>query len=100
MDMASEENASELRKWYNAKSNTEEGGREMGHDFSKDMNPPESGWDGIADVKIYPDGSKWVVCPFCRKRTLKVLPETKISMLPYRCKGSSCKSNFIINIIS
>lgn len=31
--------------------------------FEKCMNLPEDGWDGIADVKIFPDLSHWAVCP-------------------------------------
>jgi len=39
-------------------------------DFSKCMNPLKLGWDGIADTKIFPDLSMWVVCPYCGKEFL------------------------------
>lgn len=67
-------------------------------DFSKNMNPPEPGWDGIADVKIFPDLSQWVVCPFCGKKAIKILPDTKIHKMPYKCKGSKCRKEFLVNV--
>lgn len=66
--------------------------------FSKFMNPPEPGWDGIADVKIFPDLSQWVVCPFCGKKAIKILPDTKIHKMPYKCKGSKCQKEFLVNV--
>lgn len=67
-----------------------------GIDFTY-MNPPEDGWDGVADVKTFQNG-KYVVCPYCGKKNLKVLPETKIHMLPMKCKGSSCRKEFLVNV--
>lgn len=66
-------------------------------DFSKAMNPPEGGFDGRADIKTFPDGGRWAVCPWCGKKALKILPETMIRKLEYQCRGSNCKKIFSIN---
>lgn len=47
-----------------------------GVDFSEYMNMPEP-WDGSAQIKTV-NGEKWVSCPYCGKRALKILPTTKI----------------------
>lgn len=62
------------------------------------MNPPEDGWNGIADIKIFPDGTRWIVCPFCQKKAIKILPDTKIHNMPYKCRGSNCRKEFIVNV--
>lgn len=69
----------------------------MCDDFSQYMNPPEA-WDGQALKKAFPDGTLWMVCPFCYKKAVKILPETRISKMPYKCGGSNCKKKFEINI--
>lgn len=51
-----------------------------------------------ADTKIFPDGAKWVVCPYCRKKAVKVLEDTRIYHMPFRCHGSNCKKDFIVNV--
>lgn len=61
------------------------------------MNLPQDGWDGIADIKDFSDG-KWIICPYCFKKQIKILPDTKIHKMPYVCKGSKCKREFIINV--
>ncbi|PJJ27801.1 hypothetical protein [Lacrimispora celerecrescens] len=66
--------------------------------FSRSMNLPENGFDGQADVKVFPDGSRWATCPWCDKKAIKILPETKIHMMPYKCKNSKCEKEFIINL--
>lgn len=69
------------------------------HDaFSKCVNHPEPGWDGIADIKIFPDLSQWAVCPFCGKKAIKILPETKMQKVPWMCRNNKCKKNFFINV--
>lgn len=68
-------------------------------DFEKAMNPPEEGFDGQADIKVFPDGSRWAICPYCHKKAIKILPVTKISMLMFKCKNSKCKKRFFINVI-
>lgn len=68
------------------------------HDaFRRCMNPPEEGFDGVADIKIFLDGSCWAVCPWCGKKAVKILSETKISKMPYKCKNSKCGRTFIVN---
>lgn len=66
--------------------------------FSMCMNPPQDGWDGVADVKTFPDESKWVICPFCKKKAVKVLPDTKIHNMPWKCRGSNCGKEFVVNV--
>lgn len=66
--------------------------------FSKCMNHPEDKWDGVAELKIFSDLSQWVVCPFCGKKAIKVLPDTKIHKMPYKCKGSKCQKEFLVNV--
>ena len=46
--------------------------------FRHCMNPPENGFDGIAAVKI--------------------LPETRILKMPYKCKNSKCRKEFIVHV--
>lgn len=69
------------------------------HDvFSRAMNPPEEGFDGQAEIKVFPDGSRWAICPYCQKKTIKILPETSVYMLPYKCRNNKCRSEFFINL--
>lgn len=68
------------------------------HDaFKRCMNQPEEGFDGIADVKVFPDGSCWAVCPWCGKKAVKILPETRIFRMPHKCRNSKCGRNFLVN---
>lgn len=67
-----------------------------GVDFSEYMNIPEP-WDGSAQIKME-NGTKWVICPFCGKKALKIFPTTKIYRMPYKCKGSNCKKEFMVNV--
>lgn len=67
-------------------------------DFSKAMNLPENGFDGRVDIKFFPDGSRWAVCPWCNKKAVKILPETKIHKMPHKCRNSKCGKEFIVNV--
>ncbi len=67
-------------------------------DFSKCMNLPEHNLDIVADIKIFTDLSQWVACPFCGKKAIKILPDTKIHKMPYKCKGSKCQKEFLVNV--
>ena len=67
-------------------------------DFSKCMNLPEHNLDIVADIKIFPNLSQWVICPFCGKKAIKILPDTKIHKMPYKCKGSKCQKEFLVNV--
>lgn len=69
--------------------------KQIGAEFP--MNPPEEGWDGTADIKTFPDGNRWAVCPHCGKKAVKILPETRIHNMPWKCKGSNCGKEFLIN---
>lgn len=66
--------------------------------FRHCMNPPEDEFDGIAAVKIFPDSSRWAVCPWCGKKAVKILPETRILKMPYKCKNSKCRKEFIVHV--
>lgn len=67
-----------------------------GIDFAQMMNPPEP-WDGQALLKNI-NGQTWVCCPFCQKKVFPIKPNTKIRNLPMKCKGSSCKKTFEVNV--
>lgn len=40
---------------------------------------------------------RWIVCPYCGKRVLRIMKTTKIGNMPVKCKGSNCKREFIVN---
>ena len=69
----------------------------LSENFDRYMNKPEE-WDGNALRKMFEDGTEWMCCPFCYKKAVKILPETRISKLPYKCSGSKCKKEFEINV--
>lgn len=58
---------------------------------------PNGDVHGINIVTL-PDNSCWYVCPWCGKKAVKILPETHISKLPYKCRNSKCGKGFIINV--
>ncbi len=66
-----------------------------GRDFSEFMTVPT--WNSEAETKKFKDG-KWVICPFCNKKLIKILPDTKIHKMPYICKASKCRQSFIVNV--
>lgn len=69
------------------------------HDaFSRCMNPPQDGWDGVADVKTFSGGERWCVCPYCGKKAVKVLIDTKAYKVPHKCRNNKCGKEFIINL--
>lgn len=63
---------------------------------ANEMNFPENGLDGIANVRRFENGL-WIVCPYCYKKLIKILPDTKIHRMPCKCKGSKCKKEFLVN---
>ena len=67
-----------------------------GIDFSEYMNPPEP-WNGQALIRNI-NGTKYACCPFCQKKALLISPETKIQHLKLKCKGTSCKKEFEVNV--
>lgn len=66
-----------------------------GRDFSEFMNAQT--WNKEAEIEKFDDGL-WVICPFCYKKLIKILPDTKIHKMPYVCRGSNCKQTFIVNV--
>lgn len=89
-----------MNRGYTAKEGLEIGGNIMAgfiSGFEKSMNPPEDGFDGQADIEVFPDG-KWVVCPYCTKKQFKIDPDTKIKKMPYKCKNSKCRKEMIVNV--
>mgnify|MGYP000874974262 FL=1 len=50
------------------------------------------------NIKKYTDGSKWVICPYCGKKNIRVYPKTWIKMLPWKCKGSNCRKDFLVDV--
>ena len=62
------------------------------------MNPPEP-HNGQAYIEYdLRTGQKWAHCPYCGKKAIKILPETKIHNMPYKCRGSNCRKEFIVNV--
>jgi len=51
-----------------------------------------------ASIEVDETGDRWAVCPHCGKKAIKLLPETRVSMLPYICRNNKCPvKKFIIN---
>ena len=46
----------------------------------------------------YKTGKLYVCCPHCSKKNFMITNETKIHKLPWKCKGSSCKKEFEVNV--
>lgn len=45
-------------------------------------------------------GELWAVCPYCRKKSVPLFPETRVYMFPGKCRNNKCpnpKKDFIIN---
>lgn len=69
-----------------------------GRSFEEFTNPFVS-CNGQAYVqKDYNTGILYVLCPHCGKRNLVIKECTSISNLEIKCKGSSCKKMFVVNI--
>ena len=60
------------------------------------MNPPErENYQG----ELYYDGIRtWVHCPFCGKKQFPITPGAVIHGQLFRCKASTCKSLFEVNV--
>lgn len=46
----------------------------------------------------YKTGILWECCPHCGKRNFSITEETRIHKLPWKCKSSSCKKEFEVNV--
>ena len=49
-------------------------------------------------IDLHGNRRKWVCCPYCGNRTFYVWEQTRIDHLPFKCKKSSCKKEFMINV--
>lgn len=47
---------------------------------------------------IKPNRGGWLICPNCRRKLMKVLPNTRAENLPVYCR--TCKHSEIVNISS
>lgn len=67
-------------------------------DLSEYMNPPEPN-TGQAYVKYdFKTGKNYVCCPWCGKKAFPVSDGTVIRNMQWKCKSSSCKKEFFINV--
>lgn len=54
---------------------------------------------GMKEAKIIEyEGDRWVTCPYCNKRLIKLDKDSHVKKLPYKCKDSHCKNLMIINV--
>lgn len=67
-------------------------------DFSEYMNAPLPHNNQGYVQRDYKTGIDWVCCPYCGKRNFSITEKTRIHKLPWKCKGSSCKKEFEVNI--
>ena len=51
-----------------------------------------------ADIKKFPDGSIWLICPYCKKKALKIMPDTQIHNMPFKCRGTNCRREFMAEV--
>lgn len=66
--------------------------------FERHMQPPLSHHNQAYVQRDYKTGELFVMCPYCGKKNLKIRDDTQISNLELKCKGSGCKSTFLVNI--
>lgn len=66
-------------------------------DFSRYMNRPEP-TDGRAYIFYDKKNTPWVTCCFCGKRAFPLTKGAVIKGQVFKCKGSSCKREFLVNI--
>ena len=73
--------------------------KHMGIDnFDNYMNEPLP-HNGQAYIqRDYKTGILWVHCCHCGKKQFSITEETKIHKLPWKCKGSSCRKEFEVNV--
>lgn len=66
-------------------------------DFSRYMNRPEPP-DGQAYISYDKNNAPWVTCPWCGKRQFPLSKGAVIKGQVFRCKGSNCKREFLVNV--
>lgn len=73
--------------------------KHMGMDnFENYMNAPLP-HNGQAYIqRDYKTGEDWVMCPFCAKRQFPLTRGAHITRQKFKCKGSSCKQIFEVNV--
>lgn len=49
-------------------------------------------------IDLHGNRRKWVCCPYCGKKAFYVWETTRINNMPFQCKGSNCKKDFIIDV--
>lgn len=67
-------------------------------DFSEYMNAPFPHNNQGYVQRDYKTGKLYVCCPHCSKKNFMITEETRIHKLPWKCKGSSCKKEFEVNV--
>lgn len=73
--------------------------KHMGVDnFEDHMNAPLPHNNQGYVQRDYKTGKLYVCCPHCSKKNFMITNETKIHKLPWKCKGSSCKKEFEVNV--
>lgn len=74
--------------------------KHMGIDteFSDYMNAPLPHNNQGYVQRDYKTGILWVHCCHCGKKQFSITDETRIHKLPWKCKGSSCKKEFEVNV--
>jgi len=65
--------------------------------FENFMNKPEPP-DGQAFISCDKKDIKWVACPWCRKRQFELSEGAIIRNQTFKCKVSSCKKEFMVNL--
>lgn len=66
--------------------------------FDEFMNPPvDDGSIVKAEIRLY-RMRNWVFCPYCYKRQFPITTGAKIKGQIFRCKGSTCKKEFEVNV--
>ena len=66
--------------------------------FERYMNAPLPHNNQGYVQRDYKTGTLWVHCPFCSKKIFSITEETRIHKMPCKCKGSSCKKEFEVNV--
>lgn len=65
--------------------------------FSRCMNPPEPP-EGNSVITYDGKNQKWISCPYCGKKLMPLTPGAHIIGQVMRCKNSTCKKDFMVNI--
>nr|DAR82123.1 MAG TPA: cysteine-rich protein [Caudoviricetes sp.] len=72
--------------------------KHMGMDFSDYMNEPLPHNEQAYIQRDYKTGTDYICCPFCGKKNFPLTPGAKIQGQKFKCKGSSCKQIFEVDV--